>query len=212
MSAQLKPDWVDKYAAAIAEIMAAYPVKRSALLPLLHLAQGERGHLVTADYVAIGELIGESAAYVESTASFYSMFHRHPVGKHHIVVCGNLGCALRGAEQLIKTLEQTLGITAGQVTPDGLISLEVTGECLAACDVAPVLQVGVEYFVRMTPERGVALVEALRKGDAEAVAALAEHPAAGRALVTGNEPYPTGANVLVDRSTGRPVAPGSEGS
>ncbi|MGE5589768.1 MAG: NADH-quinone oxidoreductase subunit NuoE [Bacillota bacterium] len=177
------PTWPEARKAEVEEIIARYPDSRSAVMPLLHLAQAERGWVAQEDLEAVGRILGLSTAYVDSTASFYAMYHRHPVGKYVITVCTNLSCHLAGAGKVLETLEKTLGIKPGETTKDGLITLEGTSECLAACDAGPVAQVNVEYFLRLTPGKAETLVEALRSGDAEALAGLAEHGEAGAEAV-----------------------------
>jgi len=163
------PTWPERCKDEVAAILARYPEgqERSAILPLLHLSMREReGHFVAmSDIEAIAEICHVTPAYVQSVCSFYAMFHRHPVGKYHIVVCGSMCCQLlSGGKDLVAHIEERLGIKDGETTPDGLISLEVTGECLAACDLAPVIHVNTEYAVKMTPAKFDALVEALRSG------------------------------------------------
>ncbi|HEY8346371.1 MAG TPA: NAD(P)H-dependent oxidoreductase subunit E [Symbiobacteriaceae bacterium] len=163
------PTWPERCKDEVAEILARYPKgqERSAILPLLHLAMREReGHFVAvSDMEAIAKICNVSTAYVNSVCSFYAMFHRHPVGKYVITVCGNMCChLLGGGRELVEHIEKTLGIKNGETTPDGLITLEVTPECLAACDLAPVIQVNTEYVVNVTPTKFDALVEALRSG------------------------------------------------
>jgi len=163
------PTWPERCKAEVEAIIAKYPPGReqSAILPLLHLAMREReGHYVAvSDMQAIAEIVGCSTAYVDSVCSFYAMYHRHPIGKYLITVCGNMCChLLGGGKQLVEHIEKSLGIKNGETTPDGLITLEVTGECLAACDLAPVIHVNTEYAVKMTPSKFDALVEALRSG------------------------------------------------
>ncbi|MCG0237906.1 MAG: NAD(P)H-dependent oxidoreductase subunit E [Firmicutes bacterium] len=159
-----QPAWVTERREEIERIIGQYPDRRSALMPLLHLAQEVRGYVADEDIAAVADLLGLTQAYVESVCSFYSMYHRHPVGKYHIVFCNNCSCALMGGERLREYLKQKLGIESGQTTPDGLISLEITHECLAACDAGPVLQVNGEYVIRLTEEKIDALIEDLRSG------------------------------------------------
>lgn len=131
------PAWVEKHKEKIEEIIARYPKKRSALMPLLHLAQEERGWIADEDIEAVAAILGETKSVVESVCSFYSLFYRRPMGKYVITVCGNITCGLSGAQELVDHLERRLGIKVGETTPDGLITLLVTGECIAACDGAP---------------------------------------------------------------------------
>jgi NADH-quinone oxidoreductase subunit E len=93
------------------------------------------------------------------------MYHKHPVGKFVVTVCNNLSCALGGATRLIQHLENELKVRSGQTTSDGLITLEVTSECLAACDNAPCMQVNLQHYHRVTPEKAQELLAALRKGE-----------------------------------------------
>jgi NADH-quinone oxidoreductase subunit E len=163
------PTWPERCKEEVEEILRRYPEGRemSAILPLLHLAMREREgrYVALSDMQAIAEIVGVSPAYVDSVCSFYAMYHRHPIGKYLITVCGNMCChLLGGGKQLVEHIEKTLGIKNGETTPDGLFTLEVTGECLAACDLAPVIHVNTEYAVRMTPEKFDALVAAIRSG------------------------------------------------
>jgi NADH-quinone oxidoreductase subunit E len=163
------PTWPERCKDEVAAILAKYPDERemSAILPLLHLAMRERqGHYVAvSDMQVIADIVSVSPGYVDSVCSFYAMFHRHPIGKYLITVCGSMICHyLNGGRQLVEHIEQTLGIKDGETTADGLITLEVTPECLAACDVAPVIHVNVEYAVKMTPSKFDGLVAALQSG------------------------------------------------
>jgi NADH-quinone oxidoreductase subunit E len=145
------------------EIIARYPVPRSALIPLLHLAQEQNGHLTEEAMEHIAELVGVTAAQVLGTASFYEMFKREPVGDYVVNVCTNISCLLRGGEELLEHLEHRLGIKAGSTTPDGKFTLEDV-ECIAACTEAPCLQVNYRYFHRVTSEAVDDLVDDLRAG------------------------------------------------
>jgi NADH-quinone oxidoreductase subunit E len=132
-------------------------------MPLLRLAQ-ERDGWVTAEAMAeVGDILGLSSAEVLAVASFYSMYHLKPKGRHVISVCHNLACNLMGAERVIEHLEDTLGVDSeGETTADGAFTLE-RAECLAACDAAPCLQVDYDALhAKMTPESAEALVEELR--------------------------------------------------
>jgi len=159
------PAWVEKRKQEIEEIIGRYPQKRSAMMPLLHLAQEERGWIADEDVEAIAEILGVTKSVVESVCSFYSLFYRRPMGKYVITVCGNIACGLSGAAELTQYLEQRLGIKVGETTPDGLITLLVTGECIAACDGAPALQVNLEYCGNVTFERADEIIELIKKGE-----------------------------------------------
>jgi NADH-quinone oxidoreductase subunit E len=145
------------------EIISRYPRPKSALIPLLHLAQEQDGYVADDAMEHIAELIGVTPAEVLGTCSFYEMFKREPVGQYLVNVCTNISCLLLGGEELLHHLEQRLGIKAGGTTPDGTFTLEDV-ECIAACTEAPCLQVNYRYFPDVTPESADALLEDLRAG------------------------------------------------
>ena len=132
------------------EIIARYPKPRSAMIPLLHLAQQQDGYLTNEAMKHVGELVGTTSAEVLGTATFYEMFKFEPVGKYLINICTTMSCALLGAEELMHHAEQKLDIKAGSTTADGLFTLE-HAECQAACTEAPCLQVNYRYRYRVTP-------------------------------------------------------------
>ena len=142
-------------------LVARYPEKRSALIPILHDVQEEVGHLSPEAVEWVARYLGLSPADVMSVASFYDMLSLEPLGRHVIGVCHNLSCSLRGAEPLICHLETRLGIRMGETTPDGAISLRRM-ECLASCGTAPAIQVDGIYHEQMTPEKLDALLARLR--------------------------------------------------
>lgn len=127
------------------DLLARYPDKRGALLPLLHLSQRVWKH-ITPDVLALcAETVGCSPADAKGTSTFYTMYHAHSPGTVHIRVCTNVTCMIKGGEELLKKLERRLGIAAGQTTPDGKYSLEEV-ECLGSCDQAPLLMVDDDYI------------------------------------------------------------------
>ncbi len=144
------------------ETAARYPVKRTALLHGLRLAQEEAGHLTEAGMRDVAELLELTPHEVYDVATFYTMLRLRPKGDYLIQVCRTLPCALCGAESLLAHLEQRLGIREGETTKDGKFSL-VTVECLAACDKAPVMQVNDDYYESLTTERVDQLIEQWRK-------------------------------------------------
>jgi NADH-quinone oxidoreductase subunit E len=144
------------------ELVARYPEKRSALIPLLHEVQAEVGYLSPEAVTWVAGYLGLSSADIMSVASFYDMLHLEPVGKHLIYVCQNLTCALRGSERLIRHLEKTLGIRMGETTADGKITLKRM-ECLASCGTAPSIQVDGVYHHQVTPDALDALLADLRR-------------------------------------------------
>ena len=134
------------------EIIDRYPVARSAMIPLLHLAQEQDGHVGDEAMEHIAELLGVTPAEVLGTCSFYEMFKREPVGEYLVNVCTNISCMLVGGEELLEHLEEKLGIKAGSTTPDGKFTLEDV-ECIAACTEAPCLQINYRYFHKVTHDK-----------------------------------------------------------
>jgi len=145
------------------ETVALYPQKRSAMLPLLHLAQEQDGYLTEAAMAEVAELTGTTPAEVRGTASFYDMFHLEPVGTYVVGVCTNIACLLAGGEELLEHASQTLGCAVGATSADGLFTLEET-ECLADCNLAPCVQVNHRYVRTTTADALDALVDDLRAG------------------------------------------------
>jgi len=145
------------------EIVARYPKKKSALIPLVHLSQEQNGYVTEDAMRHVAELIDCTPAEVYGTASFYEMFRFEPTGKYLINVCGTMSCALLGAGQLMHHAEETLGIKAGSTTADGLITLQ-HAECQAACTEAPTLQVNYRHRYRVTNHDFDELVDQLRSG------------------------------------------------
>jgi NADH-quinone oxidoreductase E subunit len=145
------------------ELVALYPERRSALIPLCHLAQEQDGWLRPEAISEIGELCGVTAAEVKGTATFYDMLHTEPVGKYLVAVCTNIACLLGGALELLEHAESTLGVRAGGTTPDGVFTLH-EAECLADCDKTVCVQVNHRYVGAQTPETFDALLDDLRAG------------------------------------------------
>lgn len=145
------------------EIITRYPRSRSALIPLLHLAQEQDAYVADDAMQHIAELIGVTPAEVLGTCSFYEMFKREPVGEYLVNVCTNISCLLLGGEELLDHLETRLGISSGSTTADGTFTIEDV-ECIAACTEAPCLQVNYRYFYKVTPDAADALIDDLRHG------------------------------------------------
>ena len=145
------------------ELVALYPEKRSALIPLCHLAQEQDGWLTPEATSEIAELCGVTAAEVQGTATFYDMLHTEPVGTYAVAVCTNIACLLGGALELLEHAEATLGVRAGGTTPDGVFTLH-EAECLADCDKTPCVQVNHRYVGAQTPATFDVLVDDLRAG------------------------------------------------
>jgi NADH-quinone oxidoreductase subunit E len=146
-----------------AEIIARYPKPRSAVLPLLHLAQATEGYVSLDGIAFCAEQLGLSEADVTGVVTFYTMYKRHPVGEYHVGVCTNTLCAIMGGDTIHAELRKHLGVEGDEPTPDGKVSLERV-ECNAACDYAPVVMVNWEFFDDMTPQSARELVDGLRAG------------------------------------------------
>lgn len=158
-----------------AEIEAAasrYPDQRSAIMPALLIAQRIHGHLPGAVLEEVADILGVERIWVYELATFYTLFHTEPVGRFHLQLCDNLSCMLCGAERLLCHMETLLGIEKGATTEDGLFTLS-TVECLGACEMAPVMQVGDDYHGDLDPARIDALLARLR-AEAGASAGVAE--------------------------------------
>jgi len=126
------------------DIIGRFPRPKSALIPLLHLAQEQDGHVTESAMEHIAELIDVTPAEVYGTGTFYEMFKFEPVGTYLVNVCTNISCQLAGAWELLEHAEERLGVRAGSTTPDGVFTLEDV-ECIAACTEAPCLQVNYRY-------------------------------------------------------------------
>lgn len=141
----------EKYQEEIDEIISRYPVRRSALIPLLYLAQRDEGFISEVAMKEIAGLLRLTPPQVYETATFYTMLNLKPVGKFHLQVCKSLMCALAGSDTVIGWVKTKLGIGPGEMTTDRLFSLSVV-ECLAACGTAPMMQVNEDYYERLTEE------------------------------------------------------------
>ncbi|HJM72926.1 MAG TPA: NAD(P)H-dependent oxidoreductase subunit E [Acidimicrobiales bacterium] len=156
--------WFDPSNERIArEILARYPKPKSAVIPLLHLAQEQEGWVMPEAMVEIAAMTGTTAAEVLGTGSFYEMFKFHPVGRYVVNVCTNVSCQLLGGEELLEHAESTLGVRAGGTTDDGLFTVEDV-ECVAACTEAPCFTVNYRYFHRADTETFDEVVADLRAG------------------------------------------------
>ena len=145
------------------EIIDRYPVARSAMIPLLHLAQEQDGYVSDEAMENIAALLGVTPAEVLGTCSFYEMFKREPVGEYLVNVCTNISCMLSGGEELLEHLEEKLGVKAGSTTPDGKFTLEDV-ECIAACTEAPCLQINYRYFHKISNEKVDEVLDDLNAG------------------------------------------------
>jgi len=146
------------------EIIGRYPRRRSAMIPLLHLAQEQAGWINREAMQEIALLVDSTPAEVLGTGTFYEMFKFHEVGKYVINICGTMSCHLLGADELIHHAEQRLGIKAGATTSDKMFTLE-RAECQAACTEAPTLQVNYRHRYRVTPADFDKLIDDLAAGN-----------------------------------------------
>lgn len=136
----------------IEEILKKYPVKLSALLPLLALAQKQEGYIKAEAMEEIGRRLDCSPAYVQSVCSFYSMFYTKPVGKYVIQFCINISCHLRGCDDLLEFTSKKLNIKVGETTPDKKFTL-LKEECLAECSAGPAIRINDTYYVDLTTDK-----------------------------------------------------------
>jgi len=163
---------VKKYPKEVKQILSKYPPEhnRSAVMPLLYLAQREEGYISKSAMQDIAGIVDITETDVAAIVGFYTLYHDKKEGKYRMQVCTDLPCALRGAEEFMNSLCGNLGIKVGETTPDGMVTLEAV-TCLAACDKAPMFQIqgpdGIKYHENMTVDRTMELVKALKKSGTE---------------------------------------------
>jgi NADH-quinone oxidoreductase subunit E len=157
------PDVDATFRADAAEVIARYPEKRSALLPLLHLVQSVDGYVTGRGIDLCAELLDLTTAEVSGVATFYTQYKRHPNGEYTVGVCTNTLCAVMGGDEIWDAVSGHLGVGHDETTADGKITLERV-ECNAACDYAPVVMANWEFFDNQTPESTIALVDDLTAG------------------------------------------------
>ena len=137
-----------------------YPVRRSAILPLMFIVQRERGYLDPPGVAYLARRLGLRITDIWEVATFYSMIHIEPVGKYHIQVCRTLSCKLLGAEKITEHCSKKLGIKPGETTADGKFTLSEV-ECLGSCGTAPMFQLNFDYHENLTPERVDQILDSL---------------------------------------------------
>jgi NADH-quinone oxidoreductase subunit E len=174
MSDVKPPNLAEDYASEVQAILAKYPStqKRSAVMPLLYLAQREGGYVTKQAMQEIADILEITPTEVAGIVGFYSLYYDHPAGKYRIQVCNDLSCALRGADEFLQKLCDNLGIKVGGTTPDGLVTIEAV-MCLAGCDKAPLFQVQasgeategevITYHENQTVEGTLAQIDSWRK-------------------------------------------------
>ncbi|MBV6450305.1 MAG: hypothetical protein MHPDNHAH_01028 [Anaerolineales bacterium] len=156
-----------KYPKEVKQILSKYPPegKRSAMMPLLFLAQREEGYITKAAMQDIAQMLDVTETEVAGVVGFYTLYHEEKAGKYRIQVCTDLPCALRGAEKFMDDLCGNLGIKVGETTSDGVVTIEAV-TCLAACDKAPMFQLqgpeGIKYHENMTVDKTMELVNTLK--------------------------------------------------
>jgi len=143
------------------QVIARYPLKRSAIVPLLVFAQDEIGCITDEAIEEIAKRVEVLPIEVIEDIGYYSMLHRQPIGQYNFQVCTNVSCQLRGGEEILEHCSKRLGIGHKQTTPDGRFSLEEV-ECLGACCGAPAMQVNYDFYENLTPERVDRLIEELK--------------------------------------------------
>jgi NADH-quinone oxidoreductase subunit E len=157
----------EKYPDEVKAIFAKYPPdrRRSAVMPLLYLAQREEGYITKDAMRDIARILELDVTEIAAIVGFYTLYHDRKAGKYRMQVCNDLPCALRGADEFLDSLCQNLGIKVGETTPDGLVTLEAV-MCLAACDKAPMFQLqsstDIAYHENMTVDKTMELIQALR--------------------------------------------------
>jgi len=158
---------LNQYTDEVQAILAKYPAgqQRSAVMPLLYLAQRQSGYITKQSLADIAEILNISATEVTSIVGFYTLFHEEG-GRYHIQVCTDLPCALRGADEFLQKLCENLGIKVGETTPDGLITIEEVA-CLAGCHRAPMFQLQgdgeITYHENQTVESTMKLIDELKQ-------------------------------------------------
>jgi NADH-quinone oxidoreductase E subunit len=156
------------YRQRLDKILSRYPDRQGALLPTLALAQEIRGHLAAETMAAVAAELGLSAAYVRGVATFYTMYHKRPVGRHLVQVCTNVACNLCGGDEVMAAFLAATGAEPGQTSADGMYTV-IEAECLGACGFPTVVQINERYYENVTPADVPAIL-----------ARLAEDPAAAQ--------------------------------
>ncbi|GAC1344498.1 MAG: hypothetical protein NVSMB29_18140 [Candidatus Dormibacteria bacterium] len=203
-----------------AEIVRArdrYPHPKSAILPALWAVQHELGYLSSEGMAEVAELLSLAPSQVQAVSTFYSMYFKKPSGRHHLLVCVNVACALRGSDDIVAHLAERMECASGETTADGEFTWESTVECLGACGGAPAMQVDHHFHENLTPEGIDALLEQLRStpsahearladGSAAARPASGPHPPAGLTPPAATAAGPPGATSTVTGGEGSPGA------
>ena len=140
--------------------LSKYPVKRSAILPLMFIVQRERGYLDPPGVAYLADRLGVRITDIWEVATFYSMINTEPVGRHHIQICKTLSCKIMGSDTIIRHCSERLGIKPGETTPDGKFTISEV-ECLGSCGTAPMFQIGFDYYEDLTIEKVDQILDSL---------------------------------------------------
>jgi len=156
------PPLKERKAAEIEAIMKCYPMRRSGVMAVLHLVQREQGWISGESMLEVAEICDMTPAEVGEMVTFYTMYHRQPVGKYVFWVCGTLPCALCGSDGLFNYLKEKLGVGLDEVSPDGLFTIK-RAECLGACSDAPLMLVNEKMEIKLTRAKVDEIIERCRK-------------------------------------------------
>ena len=186
----------------ITALRTRYPHPRSAVLPSLWAVQDEIGWLSPEGMGEVATLLDLAPSEVQAVSTFYSMYFKRPQGEHHVLVCVNAPCALRGADDIVTHLEERLGCPSGGTTADGRFTWEATIECLGGCGYAPMMQIDHHFHEHLTPERVDAVLEEVARSGGRHGA----HPSAGGGTPVGAAAAREG-GVLTAGTRAKPPAP-----
>lgn len=157
----MSPEFSEKTKKKIEEIVARYPQKEAAILPVLHITQQEFGSISAEEEKLVARILGIKPISVREIVTFYTMLSRESLGKYHIQVCSNLSCSLLGADNFVDYLVEKLGIKPGETTPDKKFTLS-TVECLGACERAPCMLINFNYYGEMDPKKVDEILDGLK--------------------------------------------------
>jgi len=157
----MSPEFSAETKKKIEELIARYPKKEAALLPVLHLAQKEFGFISTEEEKLVASLLGIKPIKVREVVTFYTMLNTKPVGKYHIQVCTNLSCTLLGGQKLLDYLREKLRLKPGETSADNKFTLS-TVECLGACEQSPCMMVNFDYYGRLDQQKIDTILESLK--------------------------------------------------
>jgi NADH-quinone oxidoreductase subunit E len=156
----VSPEYSGELRRKIGEVVARYPRKGAALLPVLHLVQNEIGFISEEEEKFVAGILDLKPIRVREVVTFYTMLSRWPLGKYHIQVCSNLSCTLLGGERLVDYLQKKLGIGVGETSADKKFTLS-TVECLGACEEAPCMMVNFDYYGQLNEDKVDRILESL---------------------------------------------------